>query len=95
MEIYHDRVRDSRSNFPDNVSAWITAIGDNHDLHRTPDISEVKDGLHHVHFFPGGNEHGRVKDFSTAPMNSPIPITDFCNDTTGTGEILFHLLTPS
>ena len=93
MEIYHDRVRDSCGNFADNASARICTISDDHDLHRTPDVSKVKNRLGQIHFLPCGNEHGCVEDFPTNLINRPVTITDFCNTAPGAVKTLFHILT--
>lgn len=92
MEIYHDRIGDGCGNFPDIVSARICTIREDHDFHRTPDVSKIKNGLGQVHFLPCGNEHGCVKDFSTDPTNSSISIADFCNDAPGAAKTLFYFL---
>lgn len=90
MEIECDRVRDGHGNFPDDASARVSAVSDDHNFHRTPDISQIEDGLGEVHFLPRGNNHGRVKDFPTHPIDCPVPIADFCNDTASAGKTSFH-----
>lgn len=93
MEIDHDRVGDGRCNFPHNVFTRIGAVSDDHDFHRTPDVSQIKNCLGQIHFFPCGNEDGCVKDFPAGFMNGSVSITDLCNDATGAGKTPFHLLT--
>lgn len=93
MEVKCDRVGDGRSNFLNDASARVSAVSDDHDLHRTPDVPQIKDCLRQVHFFPCGNDHRCVKDFSPDFINRPVPIAYFCKDASGSSETFFHFLT--
>lgn len=90
METECDRVRNSRSNFPDDAFARVSAVSDDDNFHRAPDIPQIEHGLGQIHFLPRGNNHGRVKELPTRLVNSPVPIADFCNDTAGAGKTVFQ-----
>jgi hypothetical protein len=92
MEIEHDRVGDSCRNRLNNVSACITAASDDHDFHRTIDVTQIENRLGQIHFFPCRNENGGVKDFPTDLINGPVPVANFGSDAAGAGKTLFHLL---
>jgi hypothetical protein len=93
MKIECDCVRDGHRNFSDDASSRINAVGDDHNFHRTPDVSQIENGLGQIHFFPRRNQDGGVKDFPTDFIDSAITIADFCDDTGGPGKTLFHRVT--
>ena len=93
MEVKCDRVGDGRSNFLDDVPACVSAVSDDHDLHRTADISEVEDGLGQIHFLACRDQDCGVKDFPADPVDRPVAVADFYDGAPGTVQTLFHLLT--
>jgi hypothetical protein len=93
MKIECDCVRDGQGNFPDDTASRISAISDDHNFHRTPDVSQVENRFGQIHFFPRRNEDGGVKDFPPDLIDSAITIADFCDDTGGPGKTLFHRVT--
>jgi hypothetical protein len=93
MKIERDCVRDGQGNLPDNAASRISAISDDHNFHRAPDVSQIENGLGQIHFFPRGNEYGGVKDFPTDSIDSAITIADFCDDTGGPSKTPFHCVT--
>jgi hypothetical protein len=93
MEIERDGVRNGDGNFPDDASSRINAVGDDHNFHRIPDVSQIENGLGQIHFFSRRNEDGGVKDFPTDFIDSAITIADFCDDTGCPGKTLFHRVT--
>ena len=93
MKIECDCVRDGQGNFPDDAASRISPISDDHNFHRTPDVSQIENGLGQIHFFSRGNEDGGVKDFPTDFIDGAITIADFCDDAGGPGQTPFHRVT--
>src|SRR5438132_4970471 len=75
------------------VSFCTCWIDDNDHLYRGPDVPDIQNRLHQVHFLPCRNENDCVKDSPTDLVNGPAAITDFCHNASGTGKALFHRLT--
>jgi hypothetical protein len=93
MEVNHDGVRYSCSDFPDNDFARICPISDNYDFHRTADVSEIKNRLCQIHFLPGGHENGRVEHFLPGVTYSAVTIAHSFHTAAGAIKAPFHLLT--